>query len=178
MNRLEINLKISEDGFLDTSILIDNIEFTQHVNIFALFKDVKKRGKNIHPFSSLTYAQYQNEGLSSFYPFVCSCGDAGCAGIWNGVMSKHRKHTVEWRTKEQDGYYFMRRFYSFNKDEYIQAIKQVWLQLNEMFDNGVFVYEHGHHVPIIDHFESYYEWEDVKSFMDSLCKLPTFSKKK
>lgn len=63
---------------------------------------------------------------SDFYPFSCSCGVAGCAGIWDGIYVKNRKHTVEWRIPENSGYGFLdKKFYSFRKDEYLAEIDRL-----------------------------------------------------
>lgn len=67
---------------------------------------------------------------SVFHPFTCSCGVAGCAGIWDGIYVKIRKHTVEWKVREGDGYDFLdQRFYSFDRVQYEQTHKDFmeWL---------------------------------------------------
>lgn len=51
--------------------------------------------------------------------FTCSCGIAGCAGIWEGIKVKFRKHTVEWRIPRNAGYDFLdKTFYSFSRKEW------------------------------------------------------------
>lgn len=52
--------------------------------------------------------------------FTCSCGDSGCANIFNGIHQKIRLHTVEWRNMDTV-YYTSQRFYSFNKNEFKAA---------------------------------------------------------
>ncbi len=34
-----------------------------------------------------------------FYIFTCGCGNAGCAGIWDGVLVRHEPHIVRWRLR-------------------------------------------------------------------------------
>lgn len=53
--------------------------------------------------------------------FTCSCGVAGCAGWFDGINVKNRKHTVEWRimdSKKQRKQTNVNRFYSFSKQNY------------------------------------------------------------
>lgn len=70
---------------------------------------------------------------SNFYPFTCSCGEPGCAGIWNGVRVKNRRKTVEWRTSKEDGYTFLdKQFYSFDKAQYIQEMSGLFQRIEEI----------------------------------------------
>lgn len=56
---------------------------------------------------------------SCFQPFTCSCGDAGCAGVWDGIYVRLRKHSVEWRAAKEDGYGFLgKTFFSFDREQY------------------------------------------------------------
>lgn len=69
---------------------------------------------------------------SFFYPFSCSCGEPSCAGIWNGIRSKERKYTIEWRLNKKDGYGFLEKtFYSFSRDVYETMVKDVLKHLVE-----------------------------------------------
>ena len=99
-------------NYVSAEIIINNQKIKSFVDYFALFYDVLDRGYT-NPFWS------EGQGTdSNFYPFTCSCGIAGCASIWNGIFSKHRKYTVEYRikNKELNGYSFLpKSFYSFNK---------------------------------------------------------------
>lgn len=70
---------------------------------------------------------------SSFYPFTCSCGEPGCAGIWNGIRVKNRRKTVEWRTSKEDGYKFLdKQFYSFDKAQYIQETSGLFRRIEQI----------------------------------------------
>lgn len=61
---------------------------------------------------------------SVFQPFTCSCGESGCAGIWDGIYVKERGYSVEWRAKREDGYGFLpKTFFNFEKSQYKQAFK-------------------------------------------------------
>ena len=69
---------------------------------------------------------YPQRERSMFEPFTCSCGVSGCAGIWDGVHMKVRKHSVEWRVGKDMGYRFLpKRFFSFNKQQYFNAIAEL-----------------------------------------------------
>lgn len=66
--------------------------------------------------------------VSSLYKRVqceiltCSCGVAGCAGIFHGTYVKHRRHTVEWRDIDCG---LPKRFYSFDKNKYNKTVEEV-----------------------------------------------------
>jgi len=67
-----------------------------------------------------------NHEYSNFYPFTCSCGVAGCAGIFDGVHLKVRGRSVEWRVKKDIGYEFLdKRFYQFDKTNYFNMIERL-----------------------------------------------------
>jgi hypothetical protein len=52
------------------------------------------------------------------YLLTCSCGVAGCAGIWSGVIIKRRAKTVEWRDTDKS---FPKKFYAFDQYYYTAA---------------------------------------------------------
>lgn len=58
--------------------------------------------------------------INTFF-FTCSCGVAGCAGIFHGIHVKYRRHTVEWRDKDKPRN-LKQRYYVFDKNEYRAAI--------------------------------------------------------
>lgn len=61
---------------------------------------------------------------SVFEPFTCSCGHAGCAGIWDGIYVRERGYSIEWRAKREDGYGFLpKTFFNFEKTAYKRAFK-------------------------------------------------------
>ena len=63
---------------------------------------------------------------SSFYPFTCSCGVAGCNGIFDGVHLKVRGRSVEWRVKKGMGYKFLdKTFYQFGRQDYFDMIERL-----------------------------------------------------
>ena len=52
---------------------------------------------------------------------TCTCGVAGCAGVFFGTRVKVRKNTVEWRDIDSG---LPKSFYSFDKQDYLVAIKK------------------------------------------------------
>jgi hypothetical protein len=66
---------------------------------------------------------------------TCSCGNAGCAGIWEGTKIKVRSRTVEW-TDIDSG--LPKRFHSFDRVAYAAAIaKTVTLMKEIAAENAV-----------------------------------------
>lgn len=53
---------------------------------------------------------------------TCSCGIAGCAGIFYGTTIKTRKHTVEWRDIDCR---LPKRYYQFSIESYRAAVEKV-----------------------------------------------------
>lgn len=51
----------------------------------------------------------------------CSCGSAGCSGIFYGTRIKRRRFTVEWRDVDSG---LPKRFYSFAVEDYDAALKK------------------------------------------------------
>lgn len=78
-------------------------------------------------FNSMDSTTWYDEGKdktdrSSFYLFTCSCGEAGCAGIFNGILVKVRKNTVEWRINDEKTIEILgKKFFSFPRKEYEEA---------------------------------------------------------
>lgn len=63
---------------------------------------------------------------SGFYPWTCSCGVAGCNGIFDGVHLKVRGRSVEWKVKKNMGYEFLdKTFYQFDKQDYFDMIERL-----------------------------------------------------
>jgi hypothetical protein len=76
--------------------------------------------------------RYPGAHWSVFEPFSCTCGCAGCSGIYDGIYVKARKHSVEWRMRKDTGYdrVLSKRFYSFARAQYEQARNDLlqWLR--------------------------------------------------
>lgn len=145
-NDIKIAFKVEEDEhnghkiyFPATKILIDNVYVNHFTDIHALFYMLGKSNSNqsevnvYHKFNTSLgkYVEVKDSlsVQSNFYPFTCSCGVAGCNGIWEGVYQKTRKHTVEWRIKDKDnnGYKFLdKSFYRFNKYQFYREMYKVY----------------------------------------------------
>ena len=70
---------------------------------------------------------------SQFTPWSCSCGEAGCAGIWDGIYVRERGYSVEWRAKREDGYGFLpKTFFNFEKSQYKHAFKVLLWEIEEL----------------------------------------------
>lgn len=67
---------------------------------------------------------------SAFYPWTCSCGDAGCSGIWSGISVRERGYSIEWRAKRDDGYSFLTKtFFNYEKTAYKRAFDDLLAQI-------------------------------------------------
>lgn len=117
------------------------------------YTDFIFRSKNNRP-------RYLKDGeksrYSAFTPITCSCGQAGCAGIWDGVHSFHKKDIVKWKitdpkTKKMLG----AKYLSFDKKQYENEIEKIWEFLHENKD--VILYEYGSKVTIKETLEFYKE---------------------
>lgn len=82
---------------------------------------------------------------SVFRPFTCSCGDAGCAGIWDGIYIKERGYSIEWRAKREDGYGFLpKTFFNFEKSQYKHAFNVLLWEIEELCQEFDLVVDPGH----------------------------------
>ena len=141
MNKDKIKIEISLKSFkkvnvIQTSISLNDelISLGYHDYEAFIYNDKDNRSwfykeKNIDE-------SMDDKLWSEFYPFSCSCGVAGCNGIWEGIKSKHRKKSVEWRVPVKLGYEGkLKSFYSFDKNLYENEIKNIFKQLKS-FDQS------------------------------------------
>jgi len=63
------------------------------------------------------------------YIRTCSCGVAGCADIWGGVIVKRRAKTVEWRDTDKS---FPKKFYAFDRYYYTAAQDKALLLMRKI----------------------------------------------
>jgi hypothetical protein len=116
---LDISLN-KKDNIVEFDVVIngEKVEFYSDFIAFILF-------------SKHSYLTHVSGIYSRFEPFSCSCGNSGCASIWDGIDSKHRKNTVEWRIPKGCGYQFLdKSFYQFSTLQYEQEILKVWKWVN------------------------------------------------
>tara|TARA_R110000744_G_C19371770_1_gene563140 strand:+ start:16608 stop:17105 length:498 start_codon:yes stop_codon:yes gene_type:complete len=113
---------------IDVKINNEVVETSNSVDVFRAYSN----------WFNSNNGWYPQQNRSCFYLFSCSCGDAGCAGIWNGIRVKVRKNTVEWRVKKKDGYEFLdKTFYSFDHKQYEKAYNDFffWLGMQDDVDS-------------------------------------------
>lgn len=165
MNTLKLHVSI-ENKLLETVVEIDDDPIKWgYVNLFDFFIDLLNKGINVPSYGNAnTRIFYYNQQISTFEPFTCSCGVAGCAGIWSGIMTKHRKHTVEWKSNKDDGYQFINRFYSFDKEQYISAIRDAYNQLQVLSDSDAVVDSYDEDVLLKDSLKHSYRWKEIKEY--------------
>ena len=141
-NHLDIKVTV-EKQYLRVRIYIDHEEIPYGVgSLFDFFADLLNNGINLpwhHRHESRNF--YFNRKISIFEPFTCSCGISGCIGIYNGIMTKYRRYTIEWRTNEEDGYKpaIFKRYYCFEKAQYIHAIYKSYLQLKSLANHQIVI---------------------------------------
>lgn len=143
MDTIKIKLQ-NNDGYLETCLEINNSVVNHFTNPFSFlfyWKESTDLNKNNH-------CGFTTQYYSDFEPFTCSCGISGCAGIWNGILVKWRKNTVEWRLPKRikHGYNFLdKSFYSFDREEYEQVAKDVmsfsWDHLDVRVNDHTTIYE-------------------------------------
>ena len=73
-------------------------------------------------FDAYAFAFPSTKKVSKEEILTCSCGVAGCAGIFDGTEVKRRRYTVEWRDIDCG---LPKRFYSFDKVAYDAAVAKV-----------------------------------------------------
>lgn len=106
-------------------------------------------------------SEYPQASWSCFYLFSCSCGAAGCAGIWDGIHVKVRKHSVEWRARKEYGYGFLnKQFYSFDRAQYTKAIRSFfgWLKINSWDVDHKMCVDLGHYNGDETTVEEFFDW--------------------
>ncbi|AGH32116.1 hypothetical protein VPHG_00049 [Vibrio phage 11895-B1] len=145
---------------INTTIIINDKPVKHFTDVYELFTNFNKS----HSFEKETYESWKgvkSKGVfSDFYPFTCSCGVSGCAGIWDGIYQKVRGWTIEWRIidKDKNGYHFLdKSYYNFHKMQYNHEIVNAWKWLH---DNKYLV---------IDMYGCYEE--TISDRLDSICEF-------
>lgn len=109
----------------------------KQINIYTDPPELLRVTKTSHCYGDVYW--YPNEDIdqevifpdnrkkySGFYPWTCSCGVAGCNGIFDGVHLKVRGRSVEWKVKKNMGYKFLdKTFYQFDKQDYFSMIERL-----------------------------------------------------
>lgn len=159
MNEDTINIVGSfvRSEFLENTLVLKVVLKINGQPIEWSYMDVISIAKNWNNHHSDFYPEYRH---SVFEPFSCSCGVAGCAGIYDGIYVKRRKHSVEWRAKAIDGYSFLpKTFFSFNRKQYEKEHRGFlfWLGMQTNCDDAlcVDISDHGGKLLSIPDF---FEW--------------------
>lgn len=100
---------------LKNEISVNGQLYTGYFDEFSLFEDTHLNDKSefqkkYEIVYNKEFIQY-NRGikkydgvLSNVYFDTCSCGHAGCAGIWNGIRVYKKKKYFKYVAKKSDGY--------------------------------------------------------------------------
>ncbi len=120
-----------EINHINTELKLNGValQSDQYINYAAFLI----KSKNTKPF--YLPENIKAKSRSGFYPLTCSCGDAGCDGIYNGVHSKHKLNKVKWivtdpvTQKRLGGKYF-----SFDKEQYESEVSKIWQWLHQNKD--------------------------------------------
>jgi hypothetical protein len=135
-DRIDIEINIIEkayDGglhkYIETELTVNNTPINSYIDYSEFLFNSRDCRTWYEKIDNLQKSKY-----SDFYPLTCSCGEAGCVSIWDGIHSKHRKYTTEWRVPKNSGYdgIFDKTFYSFSPKQYNDQIDKIWIFL---FDN-------------------------------------------
>ena len=169
MNKISFEVKI-ENKTLETTVFIDGERVVWNtVDPTAFMFDVFHKGINTPYYvKDKTKSHFYNLCISTFEPFTCGCGVSGCAGIWAGIMSKHRKKTVEWKTKVDDGYGFLKRFYSFDRNQYEEAVYNLYMELVSLIEKKEVInsYSTDDDMLLEDYFKEYCYWSAIENMYE------------
>lgn len=136
---------------IECKVEINGKEIKHYTDLWAFFRESVEKDSisNCSEYFGNTYKEVGHElvpitkswhyNLTTFYPFTCSCGIAGCSSIWDGIHVKWRKNSVEWRIKDKrDGYEKIldKMFYSFNRKQYEQEVLTAYQTLCKLVENN------------------------------------------
>lgn len=87
--------------------------------------------RDLHTYGIKECVELYKDKNYGFLPlFTCTCGIAGCAGMFNSINIKERRHTIEWRVPNRENEYpFLdSAFYQFATPLYKEEIRKVCAQ--------------------------------------------------
>lgn len=136
---------------IECKVEINGKEIKHYTDLFALLREFVNKsvvsnyadwyGESYKytgtDYTPITKSWHYN--LTTFYPFTCSCGVAGCSSIWDGIHVKWRKNSVEWRIKDKrDGYENIldKMFYSFDREQYEKEVLTAYQTLCKLVENN------------------------------------------
>lgn len=118
------------DSRIIETVISINGEAIDHVADFHAFFTNSQDCRNRWDFED----GRKRSRYSAFYPFTCGCGSAGCAGIKEGIQTKHGKNIVKWKVKDKKTKRFLdKKYYSFDQALYEIQINSIvtWLEENK-----------------------------------------------
>lgn len=134
---------------LKVTVVINDVRIGWNNSISVY--DLALRNLDHKPYySSWWYSGTKQEGKvagnwSVFQPFTCSCGESGCAGIWDGIYVRERGYSIEWRAKREDGYGFLlKTFFNFEKSQYKRAFMELLSDIERLSKEFDLVVDPGH----------------------------------
>jgi hypothetical protein len=71
-----------------------------------------------------------------FFIITCTCGDAGCAGITEGIHVVREQGTLQWFFPKSREDVEEVRTYTFDAESYIAAIEHGFIQFLELFEEN------------------------------------------
>lgn len=136
---------------INCKVEINGKEIKHYTDLWAFFREFVEKANisNCAEYFGNTYKKVGHElvpitkswhyNLTTFYPFTCSCGIAGCSSIWDGIHVKWRKSSIEWRIKDKrDGYEKIldKMFYSFDRKQYEQEVLTAYQTLCKLVEKN------------------------------------------
>lgn len=122
--------------YLDMYINGVNVSERYYTNIFDFFIYLRNS-------TSLYQDKKEKKGFvsfGSFYPLTCTCGNAGCAGIYDGIHIKRRKHTIDWNYRYGFEKIFKKEKLKFRRDLYELELLKLWQFMAKNLHN-VYIYD-------------------------------------
>ena len=114
---LSTNYQKMAEYYVNSEVSVNGIKFSGYFDYLSLLEDTHlMHNDNISkPYdffrsNESEYAQYNRStkrynGILSYHYFdSCSCGHAGCAGIYNGIRIYKKKKYFKYVAKKSDGY--------------------------------------------------------------------------
>lgn len=111
-------------SMLDSINVILQVEDNRH-SIHLILNDQPVQGT----FDPYEFAFSGNTRHALVELLTCSCGVAGCAGIFEGTRIKTRRRTVEWRDIDSG---LPKKFYAFDIASYKAAQQKVLFLMRQM----------------------------------------------
>ncbi len=120
-------------GYIDSYILYPN-----HQDNKERFRDYKVENKALYEAESGdsdSELDVSDDDYSNFYVVSCSCGEAGCAGIWCGIFIRREDGKLIWTVPAGEGYEEKTNLrigeYVFDEKEYEKTFEEALKRIEE-----------------------------------------------